>query len=152
MRGINYCPAFLILKSIAMQKQIIGLLLLAAAGTGAYFYFSGKKSNEPSAVKLNKELLIGKWKTETIEPATDSTESKYMYDFKNDGKVLRSANDTTKADTIFYNWNKTAALVLTKLVNDSTGSELVVTKLNADTLQWLTAAKTTVTLLKLKDK
>jgi hypothetical protein len=136
-----------------MQKQIIGLLLVAAAGTGAYFYFFNDRTcNKPSQSSTNQELIIGKWKTETIEPATDSTESKYMYDFKNDGKAFRSANDTTKADTIFYNWNKTAALVLTKLVNDSTGNELLVTKLNADTLQWLTAAKTTVTLLKLKDK
>jgi hypothetical protein len=135
-----------------MQKQIIGLLLVAAAGTGAYFYFSGKKSNEPAEVKLNKELIIGKWKTETIEPATNSAQSKFIYDFINGGKLLRFANDTTKADTIFYNWSKTETLLFKQLVSDSTGNELLVTKLNADTLQWLTAAKTTVTLLKLKDK
>ena len=42
-----------------MKKLFIGLLIIAA-GAGAY-YFLQKKKSEPTD-KLDKELLVGKWK------------------------------------------------------------------------------------------
>jgi hypothetical protein len=153
MLGINYSISFLILKSIAMQKQIIGLLLVVAAATGVYFYFVNSRTcDKPPQSPTNQALIIGKWKTAAIEPAIDSAEGTYLYNFLNNGKMLRSTNDTTKADTIFYNWNQTAAAILMKLGEDSIEKEFVITKLNTDTLQWQTPTKVMVTLLKLSDK
>jgi hypothetical protein len=133
-----------------MKKLLIGLLITAAAGTGAYFYFNQKKEDKPKDPSVSKELIIGRWKATTIEPATDSIEKQYLYDFKKDGTALRTISDTIKADTVRYEWSKTSELVLKEKPTDSIGKVYVVAKLTADTLQLQSITKSTVTLLKEK--
>ena len=73
-----------------MNKLIIGLLVVAA-GAGI-FLFLRKKKNEITVNSINKEWIIGKWKTDSTV-ATDSNFSKYQFDFQKDGNVVRSLND-----------------------------------------------------------
>jgi hypothetical protein len=132
-----------------MKKLLIGLLI-AAAGTGAYFYFNQKKEDKPKDPPVTKALIIGKWKVATIEPVTDSIEKKFIYDFKQEGTALRFINDTLKADTVRYEWNKNSGLVIKENVADSIGKVYAVAKLTADTLQLQSATNSIVTLVKEK--
>lgn len=52
-----------------MKRILIGLLFIAAAATGAYYLLKEKK---PVAGFINKELLVGKWKIDSLV-AADST-------------------------------------------------------------------------------
>ncbi|MGB5028631.1 MAG: hypothetical protein WBO38_09010, partial [Chitinophagaceae bacterium] len=72
-----------------MNKLIIGLLIIAA-GAGVYFLLSKNNSTETAVIK--KELIIGTWKIESYQPATDSLQPKYSYDFQKDGMAVRSVN------------------------------------------------------------
>jgi hypothetical protein len=132
-----------------MKKLLIGLLI-AAAGTGAYYYFNPKKEDKPKDPPVTKALIIGKWKVATIEPVTDSIEKKFIYDFKQEGTALRFINDTLKADTVRYEWNKNSGLVIKENVADSIGKVYAVAKLTADTLQLQSATNSIVTLVKEK--
>ena len=69
-----------------MNKLIIGLLIIAA-GAGVYFLLSKKKNSTETAV-IKKELIIGTWKIESYQPATDSLQPKYSYDFQKDGMAV----------------------------------------------------------------
>jgi hypothetical protein len=118
---------FLKQESIAMNKFFIGLLIVVI-GAGGYYFFLRKKDKPISATEINKELIVGKWKVEQ-----DSVSN--FYEFQRDGDLLRSSNDSTKADTTFYEWNKSNELVWKETKDDSTNSKVFsVTKLNADSL------------------
>jgi hypothetical protein len=122
-----------------MNKLIIGLLILAA-GAGIFFYLRNKKE-KPVAGTINQELIIGKWKT-----ATDSS----TYEFQKNGQVIKSAGDSLKADTSYYEWNKTNDLVWKQKINDSTGKVYVLLKLSTDTLQVRSADSTEQLFTRLK--
>jgi hypothetical protein len=138
-----------------MKKLIIGLLVVAA-GAGAFFYFNQKSGAKPAQETLNKELIIGKWKTDAT-PANDSGFNKYSYDFQKEGKVLRSLNDSIKADTSHYEWSNANELVLSKWtplekekVSDSIGTIYSVIKLTADSLHVQSKDSVTVLFTKVK--
>lgn len=78
-----------------MNKVIIGLLIVAA-GAGAFFLLR-KKKNVTVTNDMKKEWIVGVW------VGTDSV--RYRYDFRENGNVLRSLNDSAKADTSRYEWN-----------------------------------------------
>ena len=131
-----------------MNKLIIGLLIIAA-GAGVYFLLS-KKKNSTEAANIKKELIIGTWKVESYQPATDSLQPKYSYDFQKDGMAVRSVNDSLKTDTVKYEWKKTGQLVIKESMADSTGKVYNIEKLTKDSLQIIGADSVVVSLTKLK--
>lgn len=116
-----------------MKKLFIGLLVLAAGG--AVFFLLNKKKNSTEVATINKTLILGKWKPISKEPATDTLQTQYQFDFLKEGIVLRAENDSTKADTTYYEWNKANELVMKESATDSAGTLYTVVKLTADTLQ-----------------
>lgn len=132
-----------------MKKLFIGLLIVAAAGTAFYLLTRTKKNSQTATV--NKELIMGKWKTAAQEPAADSAKTLYQYEFQKDGIVLRAAGDSVKADTTHYEWNKSNELVWKEKAADSIGKVYTVVKLTGDTLELKTeqpAASMVLTRLK----
>jgi hypothetical protein len=113
-----------------MNKLFIGLLIVAA-GAGIFFLLQKKKGTTPN-IGIKKEWIVGKWKADA---GKDSSFSKYRYDFLKDGNILRSLNDTAKADTSHYEWNKENQLVWKPKAADSTGKIFSVIKLTQDSLQ-----------------
>ena len=79
-----------------MKKLFIGLFVVAAGG--AAFFLLNKKKNTTEVATINKELIIGKWKTDAVT-ANDSSFNKYSYSFQKEGVILRSLSDSAKADT-----------------------------------------------------
>jgi hypothetical protein len=119
-----------------MKNLFIGLLIIAA-GTGVFFLLQKKKNNEPQQ-EFQQELLIGKWKTNE-KPVKDSVSARYQYDFVKDGFFLKKLNDSSKVDTGYYNWKDKNKLIWKANATDTGGTELVVVKLSADSLQLQTA-------------
>ncbi len=128
-----------------MNKLFIGLLI-GAAGTGVFFFLR-KKKKETSSNNIKKEWILGKWKADAEK---DSAFSSYNYDFLKDGNILRSLNDSAKADTSHYEWNKTNELVWKEKVSDSTGKVFSVVKLTLDSLQVQSKDSVTILFTKLK--
>jgi hypothetical protein len=130
-----------------MNKLFIGLLVIAVAG-GAFFLL--KKKKDKAVVTINKEWIIGKWKTESYQPAIDSVQPKFQYDFQKDGIAYRSVSDTVKADTISYAWKDAAQLVIKGNVADSAGTVFTVSKLTQDSLQVQGSDSVLILLTKVK--
>ena len=132
-----------------MNKLLIGLLVIAA-GAGAFFYFNQRTCSKPAQDPINKELIIGKWKTESYQPAMDSVRAKFQYDFQKDGMALRSNSDTVKADTISYSWKDAAQLIIKENAADSAGAVFTVSKLTQDSLQVQGSDSVVILLTKVK--
>lgn len=111
-----------------MNKLFIGLLIVAA-GAGVFFVLRKKKNT--TTYSINKEWIIGKWKAGDKK---DSAFSQYSYDFLKDGNIIRSLNDSAKADTSHYEWKKNE-LIWKETAGDSTGKVFSVLKLTQDSLQ-----------------
>jgi len=129
-----------------MNKLLIGLLVVAA-GAGTFLLL--RKKNDVTTNGIKKEWIVGTWKTDAV-PVNDSAFNKYHYNFQKEGIVLRSLNDSAKADTSHYEWNKTNQLVWKEKASDSTGKIYSVTKLTQDSLQVQTADSSTVVFIKVK--
>ena len=130
-----------------MNKLLIGLLIVAA-GAGAFFLLRKKKANDPTT-KLNKDWIIGQWKTDNMVPG-DSSFHLYRYDFLKDGHIKRSLNDSSAADTIHYEWKKKNELRLSGNSVDTTIKEFAVIKLTPDSLQVQTKDSVLLLFTKLK--
>ena len=127
-----------------MNKLFIGLLIVAA-GAGVFFFLRKKKNTTTNDIK--KEWILGKWKADA---GKDSAFSSYSYDFLKDGNVVRSLNDSAKADTSHYEWNKANELVWKEKASDSTAKIFSVIKLTQDSLQ--VQSKDSATILFTKSK
>ncbi|MEO7984160.1 MAG: hypothetical protein ABI688_08765 [Bacteroidota bacterium] len=130
-----------------MNKLIIGLLVVAAGG--AIFLLLRKKKNATVTNEIKKEWIVGKWETAAVI-ANDSNFSKYSFDFQKDGQIVRSLNDSVKADTAHYEWSKANELVWKEKLTDSAGRIYQVIKLTADSLQVQAVDSSTVLFTKLK--
>ena len=130
-----------------MNKLLIGLLIVAA-GAGTFLLLRKKKSTTVTN-SLNKEWVVGKWKTDA-QPGNDSNFSKYSYDFLKDGNIVRLLNDSTKADTMHFEWSKNNELIWKEKVTDSTGKSYAVVKLTQDSLQVQSKDSVTILFTKLK--
>lgn len=128
-----------------MNKLFIGLLIVAA-GAGIFFVLRKKKSTS-TTTKINKEWIIGKW---NADAGKDSAFSQYRYDFLNDGNIVRSLNDSAKADTAHYEWNKKNELLWKEKAGDSTGKIFSVLKLTQDSLQVQSQDSATILFVKMK--
>jgi hypothetical protein len=145
-----------------MKKIFIGLLI-AAAGAGVYYFLQNRKPAETNSIQ--KELLAGKWKPDTlsVHPGDsltgfmtglagmiDSNLLKYQYEIRNDGLILQSIHDTVITDTSYYEWSKENELSIKDSKTDSTGEVFTVSKLSADSL--LVHSKDSVSFLLTKLK
>ncbi|HEY6062762.1 MAG TPA: hypothetical protein VIV35_04080 [Chitinophagaceae bacterium] len=128
-----------------MNKLFIGLLIVAA-GAGAFFLLR-KKNNSTTTNDIKKEWIVGKWKADA---GKDSAFSSYSYDFLKDGNMVRSLNDSAKADTSHYEWNRNNALIWKDKASDSTGKVFAVLKLTQDSLQVQAADSSIVLFIKVK--
>ena len=129
-----------------MKSIIMAVLLIAAVGTGVYFLFFNKKKTGITGNEIQKELIVGKWKLDSLShvndpvklfagPSTmiDSNFSNYAYQFQQDGKVLRLFKDSVQKNSSSYEWTKEDHLLF-KEENDSSGIKFTVFKLNKDSL------------------
>ena len=144
-----------------MNKLLIGLLIIAA-GAGAFFYFRNKKQSSTEN-SIQKELLIGKWKMESIQTGKDSSNSflvgimgtvdsnllKYGYEFTKEGNILRSLGDSITKDSSRYEWNKKDQLVW-KDDSKDVSTALHIFKLNKDSLQVESSDSTIILFTKSK--
>ena len=130
-----------------MNKLFIGLLIVAA-GAGAFFLLRQKKSNN-STTKINKEWIIGQWKTENSIPG-DSAFHLFRYDFLKEGHIVRFLNDSSTADTIHYEWKKNNELRWSGNALDTTIKEFAVIKLSIDSLQLQTKDSAVILFTKIK--
>ena len=144
-----------------MNKLLI-VLLVAAIGAGT-FYFLQKKKTVTSSNDIEKELIIGQWKIDSMktndDPATsfmvgimalvDSNALNYQYQFTKEGTILRSLKDSIFADTSRYEW-KEKQLVWKEDVTDSVGTTFSVLTLNKDSLLVRDMDSTQVLFLKIK--
>ena len=130
-----------------MNKLLIGLLVVAA-GAGAFLLLR-KKKNVSVSNEIKKEWIIGVWKTDAVM-ATDSNFSKYRFNFQKDGNIVRSLNDSAKADTAHYEWNKKNELLWKEKAGDSTGKIFSVLKLTQDSLQVQSQDSATILFVKMK--
>ena len=128
-----------------MNKLFIGLLIVAA-GAGVFFLLR-KKKNATTSNDIKKEWIVGKWKADA---GKDSVFNSNSYDFLKDGNIVRSLNDSAKADTAHYEWNKNNALIWKENASDSTGKIFAVLKLTQDSLQVQAADRSIVLFIKMK--
>ena len=131
-----------------MNKLFIGLLIVAA-GAGIFFLLNKEKDDQQIAT-INKELIIGKWKTASSLPAKDSAHPIYQYSFLKDGNIIKSLNDSAKTDTSHYEWSKTNELVWKENASDSSGNIYAVVNLTTDSLQMQTKDSSIILFTKMK--
>lgn len=132
-----------------MNKLIIGLLVVAA-GAGDFFLLNKKKNNDQPIASINKEFIIGQWKTVAVQPIKDSAALNIQYNFQQAGRLIQSVNDSVAKDSSHYEWNKANELVWKEKETDSTGKIFVVLKLTTDSLQLQAKDSSTVLLTKVK--
>jgi len=130
-----------------MNKLLIGLLIIAA-GAGAFFLLRQKKAND-STTKINKEWILGQWKTDDLVTG-DSSFHLFHYDFLKDGHIVRSLNDSSATDTTHYEWKKKNELRWSGNNVDTTIREFAVIKLTMDSLQVRTKDSAVILFTKLK--
>jgi hypothetical protein len=142
-----------------MKKLIIGLLVIAA-GAGTFYFLQNKKTEDT----IQKELLTGQWTLSSLDVKTkdssayliaaiaaiDSNFTKYHYDFRKDGNVLKSLSDSAKADSSHYEWTKKNELAWKENPKDSISEVFTVTKLTTDSLLLLSKDSATFVFTKLK--
>ena len=136
-----------------MKKIILAVILLAAAGGIVYYFLQNKKT---SSYSIQKELIIGKWKMNSLHEGKDSANLfvgimgmidsnlfHYDYDFRKDGDILKLLKDSVQKDISFYEWTKQDVLVW-KEKGDSIGEPLTIAKLTTDSLVLQTKDSTTI--------
>jgi hypothetical protein len=136
-----------------MKKTILAVILLAAAGGTVYYFLQNKKSSSNS---IQKELIVGKWKMDSLYEKSDSNDLftsimgmidsnlfHYDYDFQKDGHILKLLKASVQKDTSHYEWSGKNVL-LWKEYGDSIGESLTVSKLTTDSLVLQTKDSTTI--------
>jgi hypothetical protein len=127
-----------------MKKIILAVILLAAAGGGIYYLLEKKKQTEVTTI--NKELVLGRWKIDSLVSQKDSTNdgfalllfemdsaaSKLVYDFQADGKVLVSppTDSIAKKDTSSFSWGKDKEFLWKERITDPDADTMTVIKLS----------------------
>ena len=143
-----------------MKSIIMAVLLIAAVGAGVYFLFFNKKKTEITRNEIQKELIVGKWKLDSLSQVKhaaklgfatiiDSDFSNYAYQFQQDGKILRLFKDSVQKNSSSYEWTKEDHLLF-KDQNDSLGAKFTVFKLNKDSLVIQSLDSTMAFLTKVK--
>ncbi len=129
-----------------MKKVFIGLLILAAGATA--FWLLQKKDTPTTGINIQKELLIAKWKLDSIALPKDSASNfmtgiigivapdlmSYQYELKKDGAISLSLQDSLLTDSSRYEWTKENKLVWKEYPADTSGDVFTVSTLNRDSL------------------
>lgn len=145
-----------------MKKLFFGLLIIAA-GAGAFFYFKNKKLTIAKSPD-QKELILGKWKMNSIQTPEDSNSNflvgimgmidsnlmKYEYEFTKDGNIHRSFGDSLTKDGSRYEWDSKDQLVWKDYPSDTTGETFKIVQLTEDSLKVETADSALILFTKLK--
>ena len=129
-----------------MKSIIMAVLLIAAVGAGVYFLFLNKKKTDITSSEIQKELIVGKWKLDSLlqtkdqakllagfVPAFDSNFANYVYQFQQDGKVLRLFKDSVQKNNSRFEWTKEGQLLFRQEA-DSIEASYTVSKLSKDSL------------------
>jgi hypothetical protein len=119
------------------MKTIFIVLLLAALGAGAYFYFSQKQKSSADP----KELIAGKWKIDSVNLShtrdsslalafivSDSNLHKYQFEIDK-GLIIQSLNGKTE-DTSHYEFAGDRQLLVWSK-NDSAKTKWTINKLDS---------------------
>ena len=145
-----------------MKSIIMAVLLIAAVGAGVYFLFLNKKKTEIAGNEIQKELIVGKWKLDSLSQiegqvkllaglvkVIDSNFANYTYQFQQDGKVLRLFKDSVQKNDSRFEWTKDDQLLF-KQEADSLGTSFTVSKLSKDSLILQSKHSTTAFFSKVK--
>lgn len=131
-----------------MKKVFIGLLI-AAGGTGAYFYFQHKKAAAQPATD-DHALIIGKWEADTLQAGKDKAFSRNSYQFADSNTLILTSHDSlAKKDTLRYQWEKQDKISW-KHAADSISAAFIVTKLSKDSLSVIGSDSSRILLHKTK--
>jgi len=105
-----------------MKKIILAVILVAAAGGITYYLLQKKRQN--SVIVTNKELILGKWKIDSLDISktkdssivlallvADSNLHKYEFDFDKKGAITQSFNGVA-GDTSHYEFTSDHQLLV----------------------------------------
>jgi hypothetical protein len=148
-----------------MKKMILAVILVAAVGGVAYYLLQKKKQGN-LVTTIDKELVIGKWKIDSLVAqknstkedlalllfAIDSTSKKQVYDFQPNGQVFISLpNDTlSKKDTSSFTWGKEKELLWKEKPSGATTKSMTVIRLDKKDLVLRSADSTLIYFKKIK--
>jgi len=148
-----------------MKKTILAVILVTAVGGGAYYLLQKKKQDNPVPM-INKKLVIGKWKIDSLVSPKDSTKDglalllfaidsnvrNQVYDFQTNGQVFISlpTDSLSKKDTSSFTWGKDNEIVWKEKYSDSTTESMTVIKLDKKDLVLQSADSTLVYFKKVK--
>jgi len=140
-----------------MKKITLAVILVAAAGGIAYYLLQKKKQED---ISIHKELVIGKWKIDSLVAKNDSTKDglalllfaldsnarKEIYDFQTNGQVFISLpNDPlSKKDTSSFAWGKHKELLWKEKHSDAVAESMTVIKLDKKNLVLRSADSTLI--------
>jgi len=130
-----------------MKKMLLAVILMAAAG-GALYYFLQNKKQTTSTNDFQKELVVGKWKIDSLSAPKDSTkvnigwillamdsvEKEKVYEIQKDGNIYVSlpADSLGKKDTSSFSWGKNNEFVYKENLTDTVTENLKVIKLDKE--------------------
>lgn len=114
-----------------MKKIFIAAILLAAAGSGLYYYRQLQKINPLS---YQQKLIVGNWITDS--PAGEFKDSSmqnltglastprnnlfgYQWQFKDEGKIYRKMKENITTDTLVYAWEGNGTILIKENNTDS---------------------------------
>ncbi len=140
-----------------MNKLIIGLLIVAAAGAGIFFYLRKEKEDHPTT-PTNKELIVGKWAIDSLDFSKDTTSAailllalafnneKKIYDFNASGQIniFTHPDSLTFRDSAFFSWKADNRLTWKTNPADTITETFSVIKLNKEQLVLETTDSVTV--------
>src|SRR6185436_14896994 len=99
-----------------MKKIILAVILMAAAGGGIYYLLQKKKHSDPG-LAINKELIAGRWKIDSLDISRtkdssialallvlDSNLKKYEFEVDKKGLIIQSLNGVAE-DTSHYQFS-----------------------------------------------
>jgi hypothetical protein len=146
-----------------MKKIILAVILVAATGGIAYYLLQKKKQED---ISIPKELVIGKWKIDSLVAKNDSTTNglalllfaldsnarKEVYDFQTNGQVFISLpNDSSSTkDTSSFGWGKHKEILWKDKHSDPVAESMTVIKLDKNDLVLRSADSTLVYFKKVK--
>ena len=129
-----------------MKKVFIGLLITAA---GAGIFFLLQKKNKPvNASYIQKDLIVGKWKLDSLYSLKDSSSDLmtdgfgladpnlliYEYAFTKEGSIELSLKDSLTKDSSRYEWINEGQLAWKEYPANKTIEVFDVSLLNSDSL------------------
>ena len=124
-----------------MKKIILAVILVAAAG-GATYYLLQKKKHPDLGSRVNKELVTGKWKIDSLDISrtkdssialallvVDSNLNKYEFEIDKKGLIIQSFNGVVEDTSNYKFTSDNQLLVWTKA--DSAKNTWTINKLDS---------------------